>query len=171
VVKQSSYALLLAMCFMSVACVAGGPETPSTNRSGHVVTKPCGGSEVTLQCSPDSVCCTKTTLTLKTKDGKSVALDKPKGMSSYTGVGLACSMAKDNTPYFVIQYGELPTGCEFCEWFYLYTEDGKLLTHSDPAILTDASLPEAHQQYPNNKEYRALSKQLGLGRPKMQFIP
>ncbi len=53
-------------------------------------------------------------------------------MDGYTAVGLACVQDRSGTPYFVVQYGELPFGCSFCEWYYLYDASGRQLTHSTP---------------------------------------
>ncbi|MFS6706503.1 hypothetical protein WHK35_14370, partial [Staphylococcus aureus] len=63
-----------------------------------------------------------------------------------------------------------PEGCEFCEWFHIYDTQGNLLTHSSPAVLTDNSLPDGQKQFPNNKEFNAMNRKLGLGRPRVQYI-
>jgi hypothetical protein len=92
-------------------------------------------------------------------------------MKDYTAVGLGCAVADtDGKPYFVAQYGELPAGCSFCEWYYLYDANGKQLTHSDPPIVEDKSMPEAQQQSPNNAEYEALIAKLGIQHPEVDYI-
>lgn len=99
------------------------------------------------------------------------AIDRPAEMRDYTAVALGCATNADGKPYFVVQYGELEGGCSFCEWFYLYDAAGKQLTKAVPPILEDKSLPPAQQQYPNNEEYEAMLKQLGLTHPEMDYLP
>lgn len=84
-------------------------------------------------------------------------------MKDYTPVGVECVVAANGSPYFVVQYGERPFGCEFCEWYYLYDGNGKQLTHSNPAILTDDSLPDSKQQSPNNMEFDEMADALEIG--------
>jgi len=104
------------------------------------------------------------------KGSNAIDLAKPRGMARYTALGLACTQARDGTPYVVVQYGELPRGCAFCEWFHLYTTQGKLLTHSDPPIVVDDTLPPSERQSPNNDAFETTSKQLGLERPRLSFF-
>ena len=134
-----------------------------------LLSKHCGAATMTIQCTPGSVDCSQTTLTIKTTGGESRTLEKPKGIGTYTAVGLACGSTHHGT-YFVVQYGEHPRGCAFCEWYHLYTADGKVLTHSDPPVLTDTTLPPAQQQYPNNKEYNEIAKRLDLRELDMEFL-
>ncbi len=35
--------------------------------------------------------------------------------------------------YFSVVFGELPFGCEECEWHYIYTMDGNVLTNDKMA--------------------------------------
>ena len=113
----------------------------------------------------------RTTLQLVRQDGTTTAIEKPEEMREYTAVGLGCAQAtSDDKPYFVVQYGELPFGCQFCEWFYLYDVAGKQLTKSDPPILTDASLPEGEQQSANTREYEDLIQKLGITHPEVAYI-
>jgi len=112
-----------------------------------------------------------TSLTLLDRAGQQVTIAKPVEMKDYTAVGLGCAVADtDGKPYFVAQYGELPAGCSFCEWYYLYDANGKQLTHSDPPIMEDKSMPEAQQQSPNNAEYEALIAKLGIQHPEVDYI-
>lgn len=64
---------------------------------------------------------------------------------------------------FVIQYGELPYGCEFCEWFFLYDIKGQLLNHATPPLHTQDG-----QQSPNNDEYEHKLEELGLKHPELE---
>lgn len=113
------------------------------------------------------------TTSLKIVDaaGKQVAIVKPKEMRDYTVVGLGCAVADtDGKPYFVAQYGELPTRCSFCEWYYLYDANGKQLTRSGPPVMEDKSMPEAQQQSSNNAEYEAMLAKLGIQHPEVDYL-
>ena len=132
------------------------------------LTVTCGKAKMSLMCAGSD--CGTTSLSLTNGDAKPTKISRPEGLERYTAVGLSCAKATDNTPYFVVQYGERPDGCAFCEWFHLYSTDGQLLTKSMPAILTDSSAPEGHQQMPNNAQFDALDRKLGLGQPKMSYI-
>jgi len=110
-----------------------------------------------------------TSLVRVDSNGKSITIDKPAEMADYTAVGLACAIARDGF-YLVVQYGELPFGCKFCEWFYLYDLGGKQLTRSDPPILTDESLPERERQTSNTREYQDMIQKLGIEHPEVQYI-
>ncbi len=157
---------LSALCCLLALLVANPAWSDDAQTKSLDV--PCGKAEMLLKCLGDD--CNTTSLRLKGEDGQTTKLSRPRGLERYTAVGLGCAKATDGTPYFIVQYGELPQGCEFCEWFHLYSTQGELLTHSDPAILTDASAPAAHAQSPNNAEFDALDRKLGLGRPHLQFI-
>lgn len=193
--KRSLIALLvpvLASCSPSSAPHANMGGAASTQRpvkmEGHatatsgagqddpvVMSKVCGSAELELHCphaGEDALKldCRATSISLRTADTPVSYLDKPAEMSKYTAVGLGCATARDGSAYFVVQYGELPFGCQFCEWNYLYDQDGRQLTHSQPAILQDASLPGDGKQYPNNQEFEAKHKQLGLSQPEIEFL-
>ncbi len=141
------------------------------------LSKQCGDVEAMLVCNSEkpaqgeSVDCIKTSLRIKTKSGLVQAIDSPKEMADYTAVGLGCAISsKNKSPYFVVQYGELPTGCSFCEWFYLYDHDGKQLTESDPIILSDKSLPVSNQQFANNEQFGDITKTLALSEADIDFV-
>jgi hypothetical protein len=144
--------------------------TPAAADDKKALTRRCGDAEMTLQCAASDATCTHTSLTIGNADGAPRAVAKPSGLEEYTAVGLGCVAAKNNTAYFVVQYGERPYGCGFCEWYHLYDVRGNLLTHSDPAILTDDTLPDGQNQVPNNREYDELSKKLGIGKPNVEFL-
>lgn len=134
----------------------------SSHSEGKALVKQCGALEVALQCNASSTDCTQTDLSIRDAAGKSIAVAKPGEMVDYTAVGLDCAIASDKSHYFVVQYGERPYGCGFCEWYYLYDATGKQLTHSDPIFLSDSSLPEGKQQTPNNREFDAALDRLGI---------
>lgn len=138
--------------------------------------KTCADSEMHLvfDASPQSAgedAPRATSLAFVDSAGRQVVIDKPEEMNGYTVVGLGCAVADtDGKPYFVAQYGEFPVGCSFCEWYYLYDASGKQLTHSDPPVIEDKSMPEAQQQSPNNAEYEALITKLGIKHPEVDYI-
>jgi hypothetical protein len=157
-----------------VAEITSGPES---SLSGNVaMKKTCAGSEMhlvfdALAQSADADAQRTTSLTVLDGTGQQVAIAKPAEMKGYTVVGLGCAVADtDGKPYFVAQYGEFPAGCSFCEWYYLYDANGKQLTHSDPPVIEDKSMPEAQQQSPNNAEYEALITKLGIKHPEVDYI-
>lgn len=138
--------------------------------------KSCAGAEMYLvidasvQGAPEDAP-RATSLRVMDSAGQQVAIVKPQEMKDYTAVGLGCAVADtDGKPYFVAQYGELPVGCSFCEWYYLYDANGKQLTHSNPPIVEDKSMPEAQQQSPNNAEYEAIIAKLGIQHPEVGYI-
>ncbi|WP_250862528.1 hypothetical protein, partial [Caballeronia sp. INML3] len=88
-----------------------------------------------------------TSLALVDSAGRQVIIDTPEEMEGYAVIGLGCAVADaDGKPYFIAQYDELPEGCSFCEWYYLYDANGKQLTHSYPPVIEEKSMPEAQQQ-------------------------
>lgn len=135
---------------------------------GRSIRENCGGTTVVLQCTGSA--CTSTSLQLMTDHGKVLTVANPSGLESYSAVGLGCAVASDQTPYVVVQYGELPTGCEFCEWFHVLDAKGQWLTHSVPAILVGRALPGTRDQVPNNREFNAFSRKWKLGKPHITFI-
>lgn len=139
--------------------------------------KQCGDVEAMLVCNSEKpaqgemVECIETSLRIKTGSGQVQAIDRPEEMADYTAVGLGCAISsKNKAPYFVVQYGELPAGCNFCEWFYLYDHEGKQLTKSDPIILSDESLPVGNKQSANNEQFGDLTKTLALSKADIEFV-
>jgi hypothetical protein len=148
------------------APAAAAAVTPSpTQQEEKGMHKECPGARLHLTALPakDGEA-TRTRLEIE-KDGQRRPIDAPAEMSGYTAVGLACVEDAQGTSYFVVQYGELPYGCAFCEWFYLYDADGKQLTHSTPPVRG-----EADAQSPNNDEYSQLIAKLGIKHPEVDDI-
>ncbi len=112
----------------------------------------------------------RTSLLSVDAEGESITIDKPEEMSDYTAVGLGCAAAGNGDSYFVVQYGELSSGCKFCEWFYLYDLQGKQLTRSTPPILIDESRREGERLSSNTREYQALLQELDTPHPEVQYI-
>lgn len=123
------------------------------------VMRTCGGTTLALSYADDG---SARTLLRMTGSGGERVLRAPDEMRDYTAIGIGCAVAADGAPYFIVEYGEHPQGCEFCEWRYLYDADGKRLNASDPILLVDPGLPPAYQQYPNNIDFDRRAKALGL---------
>lgn len=150
----------------SPAAQNASAQTPIAEPEDRIMQKQCGGTEFRLIVEG-----TTGTLHMTTPAGKTIEIAKPDELSDYTAVGLGCAISpKDNRPYFVVQYGELPYGCGFCEWYYLYDVQGKQLTRSLPLLLKDRTLPEGQTQYANNREFEALLEKLGMEPPEIAFV-
>jgi hypothetical protein len=140
-------------------------KRPVINTPPLLVRKPgkltlgCGKAKMTLRCANDRDYCSHTTLIFYKANGRSMILKKPRGIDTDNPAGgLACVKAKDGTPYFIVQYGG---GCaSLCEWNHFYTTQGKILTHSYPAIIGYAD-----KAVPNNKEFDELYDKFGIGKP------
>lgn len=176
---QTTYTFMADPCWKLVGLSDDTPADTDGNRSANgaktAMEKTCLGATMRLTADPagDNNEDSPRTSTLQLVSASSAVrhIDRPKEMKAYTAVGLACAVAKnDNKAYFVVQYGELPTGCENCEWYYLYDASGKQLTHSDPPMSEDKSLPPAQQQVPNNREYDALLGKLGISHPELDYL-
>lgn len=77
-----------------------------------------------------------TTLQILNQNGEASDIAKPGEMGDYSAVGLGCAIAaSDGKPYFIVQYGELPFGCEFCEWFSVRRE--RRTAHEQCSVAAD----------------------------------
>ncbi|MDR1076425.1 MAG: hypothetical protein LBL59_09065 [Xanthomonadaceae bacterium] len=149
-----------------ISGTAGDASTaPDATRAAHdapavpkhtALSKACGDIEAYLQCVTDqpetalSVNCEKTRLLVRARDGNTIEAVHPEEMKDFTALGLACAtQSGEPSPYVVVQYGELPAGCSFCEWFYLYDANGEALNRNDRIVLNDPGHPQA-SQVPNN---------------------
>lgn len=146
-------------------------------KPASALSKMCGDNKVLVVCDSDAglqdsmVDCTKTSLQIENKDGNLINVGHPNELAAYTAVGFGCSVSQnDKAQYVVVEYGELPSGCNYCEWFYIYDMSGKQLTKSDPIILSDESLPVGNKQYANNEHYGSLSKSLRLGDADIDYV-
>ncbi|WJM76561.1 hypothetical protein QTJ10_23505 [Xanthomonas hortorum pv. vitians] len=122
--------------------------------------KECSGARLHLTALPSKSGDSPKTRVEIERDGERQELAPPAEMVDYTAVGLGCAEDGKGTNYFVIQYGELPYGCEFCEWFFLYDAKGQLLNHAAPPLREQDG-----QQSPNNDEYEHKLEELGLKHP------
>jgi len=167
--KRSTLALALLLLLATFAHPA--------NAEGFgvaVVSKMCGEAEMSLRCKPridGKLDCLHPLLILKERSGHFSKMATPSGMEKYSPVGLACAVSsKEHDSYFVVEFGELPEGCEYCEWFHLYDKHGKLLTSSNPAIQTITGMESPRDKVPNNSDFTAFSKKLGLGMSKEEYL-
>jgi hypothetical protein len=148
-------------------------ETDSAQAEGNAVIKNCREVEFRLVAGPQTTSEGSQTvaLHLTRTDGATVQIAPPEEMAGYAPVGLGCTVAESaDKPYFVVQYGELPAGCAFCEWFFLYDGEGKQLTRSVPPLLEDETLPEGQRQSSNNAEYETMLGKLGIEHPEVDYI-
>lgn len=152
------------------------PTTPAPDRSATTAEPPTMNVEpdtaatVRLQCGAAQASLTATgptsTQARFTPEGQPArTLAIPDALHGNSAIGLGCASAADGTTFLVVQYGELPYGCQFCEWYALYDHNGQLLTQNTPALLG-----EGEQRQPNNQQYEALLARHGLQHPAMEFV-
>jgi len=137
------------------------------------LSKQCGQATATIACtafSSDSSCAS-TTLGMKTSKSQEIDSPKPKGLEKYSAIGLQCVKSKKGSAYFYVEYGDLPWRCRDCEWFAIYDDHGSLLTNNDPPMLPAKDLPsdQPYEYGPNNNEFHAKAKRLGL--PEINIYP
>ncbi len=147
-------------------------DTAHDTTAGGMIKQSCGNAEFSL--SVDSVGdegARRTTLQRHAADGQSMRIAVPEALHDYTAVGLGCAVSPaDGKSYLVVQYGQLPEGCAYCEWFHLYDTDGNVLTKNTQAILVDRTQPQGSQEYPDNESYDALLKKLQITHPDIQYV-
>lgn len=124
----------------------------------------CGDVDVYLSCNEHSSACNKTTMTIKESHKQNVTITPPNEIlntNNLTIVGMACQKDLDGNALIVVQYGELPFDCEFCEFFAFYDTNGKVLTLNNPLFINSSE----EKPTPNNLEFNKLFK-----KQKMQWI-
>ncbi|WP_166206708.1 hypothetical protein [Cognatiluteimonas telluris] len=145
----------------------GSGSTVDSMSSVALATSTCGESTLRLTCSSAAVGtqmeCTHPTMRLE-QASSARALPQPIEMAGYAPVGLACAHSRSGEAFFVVQFGELPEGCGACEWFYVYSTDGKVLTRSQPPMLGGGT-----EQSPNNREYDQLRRRMGMSHPTFDY--
>lgn len=152
---------------------APSPASLPADLGNKVRTANCGGRQLQLRASSQtsSQSLNRTTLHLMDVDGRAIELHTPAELSHYSAVGIACDVSPvDHLPYFTVQYGELPSGCEFCEWYVLYDAHGKQMTRNRQLFLEDTSLPAGQKRYPDNAEFDAGIKRFALPEPRITFL-
>lgn len=185
-------ALVVSACNGAESHTANSPRRPQADQASAspVVEQPVGAlsdasnDAETGSTAVEKTCGSSTFLVIRGKQGSAnetelirrdasgttFLVDKPKEMQGYTAVGLGCATARDGASYAVVQYGELPFGCKFCEWFYLYDLQGKQLNTSDPPILSDANLPHGEGKTSNTRGYEEVIQRLGIVHPDMTLV-
>lgn len=161
--------LLLAACgggaepAATTATPASSPKAAEAVPQGqNSMIKECSGFRAHLAPLPAQAgAATKTRVEVE-RDGQRHELAPPPEMQDYTAVALGCANDGKGSGYLVVQYGELPYGCEFCEWYFLYDARGQLLNHATPPLHG-----EDGSQFPNNDEYERKLEELGLKHPEM----
>lgn len=145
------------------ASVPGGSATAAAASASPTAANlhlRCGLAEASVQ--PTSA--TTTLVSFRATSGSSPQpLAIPPGLADQTAVGVGCAVASDGSAYLVVEYGELPSGCRFCEWYALHDSRGALLSANDPPLLGTGEDRE-----PNNRQYQAQLARLGLQHPQMQ---
>lgn len=167
--KGMALSVALLLFAVPLSCLANGDSPGAT-----VVSKKCGDAEMSLQChaiKDGRLDCLHPSLVLKDGSGRYSKMATPKGMEKLSPVGLACSVSSKNTlSYFVVEYGELPAGCEYCEWFHIYDTHGELLTSSNPPVLNIEGMEPPRDKAPNNIDFTSWSKKLGLGKSEEEYL-
>lgn len=151
------------------AMVVGGASMRSGDsgvRKEGVVSQSCGGVSFSIRKTGDA----SAMLSRLEANGRAAEIAVPAEMQGYQPVALGCAVSKqDGKPYFVVQYGELPAGCAFCEWLYIYDALGNSLSNR-AVIFKGESSGSASRRYPNNAEYQQVLKKMALDHPEMGYL-
>ncbi len=149
---------------------APGKNTTTSNSDDRSVMSECGSAKMTLECTAKSEACDASTLWIESGTTPRRVAAKPTGMEKYTPTGLACATSRQGDHFFIVEYGELPFGCKFCEWFHLYDQSGNPLTTSSPAVIQLEGKDPTQAKAPNNAEFSALSKKMQLDDPEIHYV-
>lgn len=147
------------------------PEAAGTARSAPALVlaeQRCGGATLRIKAQEDGAA---RSVEVVDASGRGHAVAGPPEMAAYAPVGVACAAAPGTAPAFVVQYGEASQGCSICEWNFLVDAQGRLLTRSEPAMLSDPTRPAGQREYPNNIEYTTAVRDRRLQVGDMTFIP
>lgn len=149
----------------ATTAVPAPSTTPNSNMNEEIIDV----QPLSIQCGPAKARIgftgpTSTEGSFITADGTVTALQTPSGLEDYTPVGFGCSTATPGDTYLVVQFGEFPEGCQFCEWFALYDKSGKLLTANTPAFHG-----QGEDRNPNNDEYEKALVTHQLKHPAIEF--
>lgn len=147
-------------------------DTAHDTTASAMIKQQCGNAQFSLSVDAGGdENAKRTTLQRQGADGQSMRIAVPEALQDYTAVGLGCALSPaDGKSYLVVQYGQLPEGCAYCEWFHLYDTDGNVLTKNTQAILVDRTQPQGSQEYPDNESYDALLKKLQITHPDIQYV-
>jgi hypothetical protein len=169
-VAAASQNTVLATSSSATKVQEGRQQTAESAGAETWVSKDCGPAQMSLRCSAAEPDCTRTSLSLKNSHGQRIDINPPVELAEFTAVGIDCVIARNGVRYFVVQYGERPYGCKFCEWYEMYDISGNLLTHSVPPILVGKAHSGADQQMPNNDEFEALADQMGINEVNIELL-
>jgi len=159
---MSGQRILLAAALLVLS--AFGAASQAAENAHSAFAKTCGRSTMIVRCSEASPSCERNELVLRAGTAQPVVLPAPQGLEKYDPVGLSCVRSADASPFFIVEYGDASHSCASCEWHHIYAPDGRLLTKSDPAFVSDPSLPGAQSLRPNSADFMRVSKELGLSK-------
>lgn len=154
-------AILIAVTFASPLAEAKGAHA--------AFAKTCGRSTMIIRYMPGASNGDRNELVIREGTKSPVILPPPKGLEKYDPVGLACAHTPEKASYFVVEYGDASHTCASCEWHHVYATDGRILTQSDPAFVSDPTLPGGQSSHPNNADFIRVSKQWRLSDPSMEY--
>jgi hypothetical protein len=159
---MSGQRILLAAALLVLSAFAESSRAAENAHSAFA--KTCGRSTMIIRCSEGSPSCERNELVLRAGTAQPVVLPAPQGLEKYDPVGLSCVRSAEASPFFIVEYGDASHSCASCEWHHIYAPDGRLLTKSDPAFVSDPSLPGAQSLRPNSADFTRVSKDLGLSK-------
>ncbi|RPD85361.1 hypothetical protein [Luteimonas sp. 100069] len=117
----------------------------------------CGAASFTLLASDGNV-------RVESPQMTPVTLPAPRGMQGYVPVGMGCARSASGQQYLVVQYGEMPSGCKVCEWFFIYDERGMPMNEAVPPTRGYGETLEA-----NNDAYERLLSEHALRHPSIEY--
>lgn len=158
-----------AVAALALIIASNGASHALAENAHPAVAKTCGGSTMVLRCSREGSDCSRTELVLRSGASPPVVVPTPRGLEKYDPVGLSCTHAANAKPFFVVEYGDVSHTCASCEWHHVYAPDGQRLTESDPAFVSDPSLPGAQSLHSNTADFMRVSKNLGLSKAPMSY--
>jgi hypothetical protein len=129
----------------------------------------CGKSTMVIRCASGTSTCEKNELVFRQGTNSPMIVPSPKGLEEYDPVGLACVRTPTRVPYFIVEYGDASNTCASCEWHHIISEQGKLLTQSDPAFTPDESSHGGNKSEPNTEDFIRVSRKLKLSKPEITY--
>lgn len=161
---------LLGMAGILMGLALASPS--SEGKDAHAAfAKTCGHSTMIIRCMPGASNCDRNELVIREGTKSPVILPPPQGLEKYDPIGLSCARTPEKSSYFVVEYGDASNTCASCEWHHVYATDGRILTQSDPAFVSDPTLPGGQSLHPNNADFIRWSKQYRLSDSTMDYGP
>lgn len=134
-----------------------GDEHALASRETHAMELECGAARYVLPGPGESV-------RVESSRSAPANLPAPGGMQDFAPVGMGCAVSASGQQYLVVQYGEVPSGCKVCEWFFIYDARGAPMNEAIPPTRGYAETLEA-----NNDGYERLLNELGLRHPSIEY--